>query len=122
MRAELAKLREEPATKDSVNKLAEHSGAAAASRVRQEVEQTMQQLGQTLRDAKLPTEEALQRCRRIAEEYDRERLAPPGPARTFELSRIVAAVRGSTELQALPEEEIRSYSERATAAGSSPSF
>jgi hypothetical protein len=67
----------------------------------------MQQLGQPLREVKVSTEQALQRCRRFAEEYDRERRTPPGPARTFELSRIVATVRGSAELKELPEEEIR---------------
>jgi hypothetical protein len=99
VRDELRELREDTAS--NFTALA-RKAATLPEQVQKQVEQTMQQP-----EVSTP-QRAVDRARDFAEEYDRARRSlPSGPARTFEMSRIVSSVRASAAELVLSEEDIR---------------
>jgi hypothetical protein len=71
-------------------------------------EQVQKQVQQTMQPEVSTPQRAVARAREFAEEYDRARRSlPSGPARTFEMSRIVSSVRASAAELQLSAEDIR---------------
>jgi uncharacterized membrane-anchored protein YhcB (DUF1043 family) len=112
VQSELRALREQADQADrKVEELAAHSGAvleSAASEVRQQVRQTLERLDQQPPEAAAHPASAREQARALAEQYEEVRRAmTSGPARTFEMSRIISRAHTLARTLELAPNEIR---------------